>query len=90
MYLDLSFNKLTGNIHIRYAKDGEEFKKVSEILIDIINTPISPELIPSDGDDKITQKTENIVGSYRLHDFFLYYLLCFMELLSVSILGRNT
>ncbi|MEG2181548.1 MAG: NAD(+) synthase [Oscillospiraceae bacterium] len=48
---------------------GEELRRV---LHDILATPISPELIPSDG-DKIEQKTEDIVGPYELHDFFLYY-----------------
>lgn len=41
-------------------------------LLDIIDTPISPELIPADKEGKITQKTEDLVGPYELHDFFLY------------------
>ncbi|HEY8389720.1 MAG TPA: NAD(+) synthase, partial [Clostridia bacterium] len=49
-----------------------EGTKKSEVLKDILNTPISPELIPSDS-DKISQKTEEIIGPYELHDFFLYY-----------------
>lgn len=44
-------------------------------LVDIINTPISPELIPADSKGNITQKTEDLVGPYELHDFFLYYTL---------------
>ena len=44
------------------------------ILKDILDTPVSPELLPADG-EKITQKTEDLVGPYELHDFFLYYLL---------------
>ena len=44
-------------------------------LNDIVDTPISPELIPADEDGNITQKTEDLVGPYDLHDFFLYYLL---------------
>lgn len=44
-------------------------------LLDIIATPISPELIPADADGNITQKTEDLVGPYELHDFFLYYML---------------
>ena len=48
-----------------------------ETLLDIIDTPISPELIPADKDDNITQKTEDLVGPYELHDFFLYYVLRF-------------
>ena len=48
---------------------------VAEILRDIVDTPVSPELLPPDQSGKIRQKTEDILGSYRLHDFFLYYLL---------------
>ena len=48
-----------------------------EILLDIIDTPISPELIPADESGNISQKTEDLVGPYELHDFFLYYLLRF-------------
>ena len=44
-------------------------------LLDIIDTPISPELIPADRQGNITQKTEDLVGPYELHDFFLYYFL---------------
>lgn len=47
-----------------------------DALLDILDTPVSPELLPpKDGD--IAQKTEDIVGPYELHDFFLYYLLRF-------------
>ncbi|WP_345741179.1 NAD(+) synthase [Nitrosophilus kaiyonis] len=49
-------------------------KKVADILIDIINTPVSPELLPKK-DEEITQKTENIIGPYELHDFFLYHMI---------------
>lgn len=48
-----------------------------DILLDIIDTPISPELIPADNEGNIKQKTEDIVGPYELHDFFLYYMLRF-------------
>lgn len=46
-----------------------------EILRDIVDTPISPELIPANEDGEIKQKTEDLVGPYELHDFFLYYIL---------------
>lgn len=46
--------------------------KASEVLLDIADTPISPELIPSDENGQIKQKTEDLVGPYKLHDFFLY------------------
>ena len=49
--------------------------KASATLLDIIDTPISPELIPADAQGNITQKTEDLVGPYDLHDFFLYYTL---------------
>ncbi|MDE5662379.1 MAG: NAD(+) synthase [Muribaculaceae bacterium] len=44
-------------------------------LLDIVDTPISPELIPAESDGTIKQKTEDLVGPYELHDFFLYYIL---------------
>ena len=47
--------------------------KLKDILIDIINTPVSPELLPPDKQGKIAQKTETIIGPYELHDFFLYH-----------------
>ena len=50
----------------------KENEKLAETLNDIIDTPVSPELLPPDKDGKIVQKTENTVGSYILHDFFLY------------------
>lgn len=46
-------------------------------LLDIVDTPISPELIPADENGDIKQKTEDLVGPYELHDFFLYYFLRF-------------
>jgi NAD+ synthase (glutamine-hydrolysing) len=49
--------------------------KTAAILYDIIDTPISPELIPADENGNIKQKTEDLVGPYELHDFFLYYTL---------------
>ncbi len=54
------------------AKKGD--KKVREILLDVLDTPVSPELLPPT-DGQISQETESIVGPYELHDFFLYYML---------------
>ena len=48
---------------------------VSDILLDIADTPISPELIPARADGTIEQRTEDLVGPYELHDFYLYYTL---------------
>ncbi len=53
--------------------DDNIFDGCSEILLDILDTPISPELLPPDENGEITQQTEDIVGPYELHDFFLYY-----------------
>ena len=52
-------------------------EKSRNTLLDIIDTPISPELIPAEDDGTIKQKTEDLVGPYELHDFFLYYFLRF-------------
>ncbi len=57
--------------------DPDKTAKIEAILHDIVNTPISPELIPADSQGNITQKTEDLVGPYELHDFFLYYTLRF-------------
>ena len=51
--------------------NGQE--KVAAALFDILDTPVSPELLPADADGKIAQKTEDLVGPYELHDFYLYY-----------------
>jgi NAD+ synthase (glutamine-hydrolysing) len=51
-------------------EDNEECKKT---IMDILDTPISPELLPPTKDGKIAQKTESVVGPYVLHDFFLYH-----------------
>ena len=52
------------------AEDG---RSAADILLDVIDTPISPELIPLDQQGNIAQKTEDLVGPYELHDFFLYH-----------------
>lgn len=49
--------------------------KTKKILLDILDTPVSPELLPPDKDGKIAQKTEDNIGPYELHDFFLYHLI---------------
>lgn len=46
-----------------------------EVLLDVVDTPISPELVPSENGEEISQKTEDLVGPYELHDFFLYHTL---------------
>lgn len=58
---------------VRYvAKTGVD-EKSGTTLLDIVDTPISPELVPTDEKGNIKQKTEDLVGPYELHDFFLYY-----------------
>jgi NAD+ synthase (glutamine-hydrolysing) len=61
---------------VSYFADTTQDKVLREVLIDILDTPVSPELLPPK-DGKISQKTEDIVGPYELHDFFLYYILRF-------------
>lgn len=60
---------------VNYIATVEADEESHATLLDIIDTPISPELIPADEDGNIKQKTEDLVGPYELHDFFLYYLL---------------
>lgn len=57
---------------VGWFADTAEEEKLSHVLRDIIDTPVSPELIPATADGKISQKTEDLVGPYSLHDFFLY------------------
>ena len=61
---------------VRYCADTFEDRKLGEVLYDILDTPVSPELLPPK-DGEISQKTEDLVGPYELHDFFLYYVLRF-------------
>ncbi len=68
-------NKLSGpEEDVNYSSDNAALRAA---LLDIVDTPISPELLPTDTDGNIAQKTEERVGPYILHDFFLYYTLRF-------------
>lgn len=60
---------------IRYIASLPKSSAERDVLIDIVNTPISPELTPADAQGNIQQKTEDLVGPYELHDFFLFYML---------------
>ena len=60
---------------VSYAAETAEDETVCQTLNDIVETPISPELKPADDKGDIAQKTEDLVGPYELHDFFLYYVL---------------
>lgn len=62
---------------VGYVAAHEVEDDAAQTLTDIIDTPISPELIPADEQGNIKQKTEDLVGPYPLHDFFLYYMLRF-------------
>lgn len=62
---------------VKWVANSDIDKTSRETLLDIIDTPISPELIPADEQGNIKQKTEDLVGPYELHDFFLYYTLRF-------------
>ena len=83
----ISFRHFLGQLHQRFletlvrflvewfAEDSKD-NELSAVLKDILETPVSPELLPPK-DGNIAQKTEDLVGPYELHDFFLYYLLRF-------------
>ena len=60
---------------VRYAAENIFAERLREILLDIIDTPVSPELLPTDEEGNIAQITEDKVGPYELHDFFMYYFL---------------
>ncbi|MBE6063277.1 MAG: NAD(+) synthase [Clostridium butyricum] len=58
---------------VKYVAQNESNQAVNHTLMDILDTPVSPELLPKDSNGEIAQKTEDIVGPYELHDFFLYH-----------------
>lgn len=65
---------------VRYLTAYEAEKSngvLKDVLLDVLDTPVSPELLPPDNNGEIAQKTEDVVGPYELHDFFLYYLVRF-------------
>jgi len=57
---------------VRWAAETETNAAIRATLLDIVDTPVSPELLPADAEGRIAQKTEDLVGPYELHDFFLY------------------
>lgn len=60
---------------IRYVADHLVEAETAVVLNDILDTPISPELLPPDKEGRIAQKTEEVIGPYELHDFFLYHVI---------------
>ena len=73
--VNVSIPKTVIKYLVSYVADNEVDDDSKNTLYDIIDTPISPELIPADEQGNISQKTEDLVGPYVLHDFFLYYML---------------
>jgi NAD+ synthase (glutamine-hydrolysing) len=59
---------------IAYAADAYDVPELGAVLKDVLNTPVSPELLPPE-DGEIAQRTESILGPYEAHDFFLYYMM---------------
>ena len=62
---------------VRYEADSAKSPALRDVLLDILDTPVSPELLPAKENGEIAQQTESLVGPYELHDFYLYYVLRF-------------
>jgi len=62
---------------VKYYADTCNDEVLSSVLKDVLSTPVSPELLPPQEDGSIAQKTEDLVGPYELHDFFMYHMLRF-------------
>jgi NAD+ synthase (glutamine-hydrolysing) len=62
---------------VEWVADTQMDEQSKAVLVDVIDTPVSPELLPADENGDIAQRTEDVVGPYILHDFFLYYVLRF-------------
>ena len=75
---------------VKYYADTCDREELREVLLDVLDTPVSPELLPP-VDGRISQKTEDLVGPYELHDFFLYYMLrCGFEPSKIYRLARRS
>lgn len=72
--VNICLTKTMVRLVTEYIAKEKSTQAVSDILFDILDTPVSPELLPSQNEE-ISQKTEDILGPYKLHDFFLYYFL---------------
>lgn len=75
--VNASIPKTLVRFMVRYAARHEFTAQVRDTLLDIVETDISPELLPTREDGSIAQKTESVIGPYELHDFFLFHLLRF-------------
>lgn len=71
--VNVSIPKTLVRYLVKYFADTEKVEKCRKTILDILDTPISPELLPPDKNGNIKQETENVVGPYILHDFFLYH-----------------
>ena len=58
---------------LKFCLDAKTAMELKNVLYDILDTPVSPELLPADNNGQIAQKTESILGAYEIHDFFLYH-----------------
>ena len=58
---------------LKFSVDAKTAMELKNVLYDILDTPVSPELLPADNNGQIAQKTESILGAYEIHDFFLYH-----------------
>lgn len=75
-YADRARNFFVGDAAVGSAEEAAAFKSadsLSAVLRDILDTPVSPELLPADVNGQIAQKTESILGAYEIHDFYLYH-----------------
>ena len=64
---------------VKHIADSYNNEKLSSVLYDVLDTPVSPELLPANEDDSIAQVTEDLVGPYELHDFVLYHMIVELE-----------
>ncbi len=75
---------------VKYYADTCGNDTLEATLLDVLDTPVSPELLPPDDNGNIAQKTEDLVGPYELHDFYLYYMLRFgYEPRKIYMLAKN-
>lgn len=73
--VNICIPKTVVRLLVERLAETKKIEGTENYLFDVLSTPVSPELLPSDEMGEIAQKTEEIIGSYDLHDFFLYYLL---------------
>lgn len=89
--VNVSIPKTLVRYLVTYFAEIEEDKDKSNIIMDIVNTPVSPELLPPSESGEILQLTENTIGPYALHDFFLYHFLRYgAEPTKIYYLAKNT